>query len=594
MEKRLTLLETADVTETEMAPAGSATADEVQKILHELTLRVGQLESERARLEQENKGLKQLLEKVIDHRQKSHGELIMLLTALVSKLPINDVGGIVSKLVEHNTNVCQFLGALSKGSIEAEMAQPIVLKTLDQTRRDLETAIRPLVEELLRLETPFERNLLEALLSDPELFFTPRIARANRCFLKGHVARERVLREFGEAALALFTDVTTDPKLNPRPKPEEIVLAFRSDFEVLLQQNPNLPAEKKQALSLLHQRIEASRSLGREGRGQRTAFLKLSFLLELLHYYEHQNTEAPDVIFAQRLPAVVEHLVVAGTLQVLEEPAIREAECLLAFIINPDHRLMVINNLGKSSTTGKALRFVLRFRAEKLQDPEVVIPDFIRYLLPGSKAPPAEQLAPLLRLIPANLQRRVVRAIQHSDRIRKPEAQALSGGLTKELGLGTIEEPERAQPILKPEIERQMAWARVRDLISRRVEPGTVATAVRERLNAKYDVDEIRESWLTLIEADPMSMIRIFCQLPYLSNGKTDPIARTVLEVYVTRLVHEKYAATYVKIANSLRNLYKAKPDAPTLVNFMALVRWVDPAAANRLSSDVGIPVAAA
>jgi hypothetical protein len=39
--------------------------------------------------------------------------------------------------------------------------------------------------------------------------------------------------------------------------------------------------------------------------------------------------------------------------------------------------------------------------------------------------------------------------------------------------------------------------------------------------------------------------------------------------------------------------MYRAKPDAPTLVNFLALVRWVDPEAANRLSAQVGMAVAA-
>ena len=90
-----------------------------------------------------------------------------------------------------------------------------------------------------------------------------------------------------------------------------------------------------------------------------------------------------------------------------------------------------------------------------------------------------------------------------------------------------------------------------------------------------------------------MSLIRIFCQLPYLPSGKTDPIARTVLETYVTRLLHEKYAATYQKVVKSLRNMFQAKPDSPTLLNFTALVRWVSPEASNRLHADIGMPVPA-
>src|SRR5215813_833163 len=104
------------MTETESPPAPVASMEELQKGWPELKLRVGQLENEKSALQQENKSLRALLERVIDHRQKSHSELVLLLTALVSKLPINDVGVIVSKLVEHNNNVSQILAALGKGT----------------------------------------------------------------------------------------------------------------------------------------------------------------------------------------------------------------------------------------------------------------------------------------------------------------------------------------------------------------------------------------------------------------------------------------------------------------------------------------------
>ena len=135
--------------------------------------------------------------------------------------------------------------------------------------------------------------------------------------------------------------------------------------------------------------------------------------------------------------------------------------------------------------------------------------------------------------------------------------------------------------------------AEPRDLIARRTDASTVAAAIRERLNAKYDADEIRESWITLTETDPLSLIRIFSHFPYLPSGKTDPIARPVMEIYLTRLLHEKYAGTYHKVANSLKNMHKAKPDAPTLVNFLALVRWVLPEAADKLCADIGMVAAA-
>src|SRR5215472_6309285 len=109
------------MTSTENATSPVASAEEVQKGWHELALRVKQLEAERAAHEQENKTLRALLERVIEHRQKSHSELILLLTGLVSKLPINDVGVVVSRLVEHNTNVSQYLAGLTKGCIDGAL-----------------------------------------------------------------------------------------------------------------------------------------------------------------------------------------------------------------------------------------------------------------------------------------------------------------------------------------------------------------------------------------------------------------------------------------------------------------------------------------
>src|SRR5262249_49100901 len=156
------------------------------------------------------------------------------------------------------------------------------------------------------------------------------------CFVKGQLPRERVVREFGEEALCLFNDMTTDPKRNPRPKAEEIVLAFKPDAEAIAPQSPLAPERRKDLLAL-SQRIQCSKASTDQGRAQKIAFLKLSFLLELLHYYENQTTEAPEGVFAQRLPASIEQLAISGPQDVLEEKLIAQAESLLAFIINPDH-----------------------------------------------------------------------------------------------------------------------------------------------------------------------------------------------------------------------------------------------------------------
>lgn len=572
----------------------AASPEEVQQGWRELKLKVEQLNAECDALAKENHNLRQLIGRVIEHRQKSHAELVMLLTGLVSKLPINDIGVVVAKLVEHNNNVNEVLAALMHGKADAPMPMPAMLKALDQTKRELVAAIKPAVEDLVRLEPPLETALLEGLATQPDTFFSPKAVRANRCFLKGHVPKERIVREFGEAALVFFNDLTTDPKLNPRPKPDEIALGFKSDFEALLQANPNLLADKRNDLLALYHRVQRSRASGEPARNQRHAFTRLSFLIELLHYYENQNTEAPDVIFAQRLPALIEQLVISGPQEILNDRLIEQAEHLLAFIIHPDHRQMVVNNVGKGGGTARTLKFVLKFRAEEVAEMDHLIAEFIRHLIPPQQPPQTTAVLAVLKLIHPVMQRHIVKAIRTWERIRKEDAEALAKTLAEELGLKGIEQEVKASTAMSLETERQLAWESVKELIARRAEPGAIATAIRDRLHARYDSDEVKQSWITLIEADVMTLIRTFCQLPYLADGSTDPIARAVMETYVTRLTHEKYAAAYAKVVNSLRNMFKAKPDSPTLLNFLALVRWVDGTAAAKLSADIGMTAQAA
>ena len=582
---------------TDSDNAVSVSTEEIQKGWHDLKLRVGQLEAERAALDKENKDLRALLERVIEHRQKSHSELINLLAGLVGKLSISDIGVTISKLMEHNTHVAEVCAALAKGKVEANQIQPAILRVLDQTKRELAAALERVVGELIKLETPLETEMLRSLIADPELFFSHAAARANRGFVKAQVPRERIVREFGEEALIFFNDVTTDPKLNPRPKPEDIMLCFSGSFEDLLKQNPNVIAEKRQGLQALYQKIQASKAATEEARAQKNAFLRLSFILELIHYYDHQNTEAPDVVFAQRLPAVIEQYVVSGPQDDLDEKLVTQAEEMLAFIINPDHRLSVINNMGKGGGAGKSLKFILRFRVEKAPTENQsilheVMPEFVKHLATPPPQTSAEQkaVAAVLRFISPDLQKLALKGLMITDRLSKDQAGSLTKALAKELGLGSIEADIKAQAAISPEMERQLAWEKLKDLIVNRADPTAIAGAIRERLHAKYDSDEIKQSWIALIEADAITFIRAFCQIPYLPNGKTDSIAQPVLESYVVRLTHEKYASTYTKVVNSLKNMFKAKPDSPTLVNFVTLVRWADAASADKLAADIGMP----
>jgi len=296
-------------------------------------------------------------------------------------------------------------------------------------------------------------------------------------------------------------------------------------------------------------------------------------------------------LFAQRLPGIVEQIGVRGPNDPLDEKMMLQAESLLNYIINPDHRLSTINNLGKSGGTARTLKFVLRLRTEKVPDLDEILPEFIKHLIPPQKAPPVETLAAIIKLIDPALQKPVIRALMATDRLKKEEAETLGRAIGAQLGVQGLEDPVRTHAALTPEIERQIAWDKVKELITRRVDTGIIAAAVRERLHAKYDADEIKQSWLTLIEVEPISLIRIFCQIPYLPDGRTDSIARAVMESYVSRLTHEKYAIAYNKVVNSLRNMLKANPESPTLLNFMALVKWVDAEAANKLSADIGMVV---
>jgi hypothetical protein len=569
-----------------------APLEEIQKSWSDLTLRVAQLETEKAALEQENKTLRSLVERIVEHRQKSHGELVNLLATLVSRLPLNDAGVVVSRLVEHNQHVTEVCASLIKGKLEDNLLQPAILKNLEKTKRELTAAFKPEVEALIKLDAPFEAGMLQSLLEKPDNFFTPAFSRANRGFVKGQVPRERVIREFGEEALIFFKDVTTDVKFNPRPKPEEIMLVFKPEFDELLGQNPNVADTKRADLQALFQKLRQSKETTEQARAQKTAFLRLSFFLELLHYYENQNTESPDVVFAQRLPPLIEQLVITSDRDTLEESLVTAAEGLLAMIISIDHRKSVINNVGKPGGLPRTLRYTLAFRIEELTDIDPITLECVKHLIPQDKVPTPESLAAVLRLFSSHMQKSCLRALSTCDRLRKEDAEKLAKNLAKQLGLQEIAERMDQQTTISPEKEREVAWNHIKDLIASRATPADIVAALRKRFQGHYDSDEVKISWLVLTEADPMVFVRVFCLLPYLPDGSTDPLARNLLESYANRLTHEKYATTYAKVLHALKNLFKVKADSPAIVNFINLVKWVDTDSANKLSHDIGMPAA--
>ena len=373
--------------ESENGAGPVPSVEEIQKGWQDLNLRVRQLDAELTTVEQENKSLRSLLERIVEHRQKSHAEMVGILTSLVTKLPINDIGVVVSRLVEHNAHVNEVCAELAKGKMDDNQLQPVILKVLERTKDELTAVLKSTIAELIKLEAPFEAGLLQSLIEEPDNFHSPAFVRANRAFVKGQVPRERIVKEFGDEALIFFKDLTTDPKLNPRPKPEEIMLAFQNDFEKLLEQNPNAVSAKRNELAAFHKKIQASRAGSEPARAQKNAFLKLCFAGELLHYYENQSTESPDVVFAQRMPPLVEQLVITGEQTTLDEKLVKQAEDLLAFIIKPDHRRAIVNNMGKAGGLARTLRFVLNFRAEKLTEMDPVTLDLIKHVISAGKVP---------------------------------------------------------------------------------------------------------------------------------------------------------------------------------------------------------------
>ena len=566
-----------------------APLENIQRDWNDLTLRVAQSETERAALEIENKNLRTLLERAIEHRQKSHTELVNILATLVSKLPLNDVGIIVSKLVEHNTHIAEVSASLIKGKLEENQLQPAILKQLDKTKRDLAALVKPAVDELIALDSPLDTAMLQSFVANPENFYLPPAIRASRGFVKGQLPRERIVKEFGDEALIFFKDVTTDIKFNPRPKADEIMLTFQNDFETLLAQHPNVAAAKRGELLALFQKVRATREHSEKTRAMKNTFLRLSFILELIHYYDNTGTESPDIVFAQRMPPLIEQLVVTGDRDTLDEKLIVQAETLLAFILSADYRNSVINNIGKSGGLGRTLRFTLAFRTDKLSDVDPVTQECVKHLIPQGNVPSIESLLSVLSLFNPHMKQSVVRAVLDSDRLRKDEAQALGRALAKALGLAEIESQLNEKTVITPERESHQAWENIKNLIGSRATPAEVAAAIRKRLHAKYDADEIKSSWVAVTEGDPLVFVRVFCLLPYLPDGQTDPVARAVLETYATRLTHEKYAAIYAKVLNALKNLYKVKADSPALLNFIALVKWVDADAAAKIVADLGM-----
>ena len=212
--------------------------------------------------------------------------------------------------------------------------------------------------------------------------------------------------------------------------------------------------------------------------------------------------------------------------------------------------------------------------------------DFLKHLLSQDKTLHARTFSVPLKLLNKDGQKAVLRCLVNSGRVRREEAEPIAKTAMKELGLDETE--------VFPKIEGSTGvsgggWDNVKLLIASRAAPNDITVAIRNRLHQKYDSDEVKQGWLVLAESDPMTLVRVFSLLPYLPDGQTDPIARPVLESFSNRLTHEKYTPTYNKVIGALKNMFKVKADSPALVNFVSIVKWVDPVSAEKIARDIGM-----
>jgi len=151
----------------------------------------------------------------------------------------------------------------------------------------------------------------------------------------------------------------------------------------------------------------------------------VSLLLELLHYYENQNTEAPDAVFASGCRP---HRAVGAQRpqDKLDERLITQAEGLLAYVITPEHRQWWLTTWAKPAEPRRASIRHASARGKVLaSDPDT---SFAISSNTSSRpeSAPARSLVPVLSLIPADMQLLVIVGIMDCDRIRKPEAEALA------------------------------------------------------------------------------------------------------------------------------------------------------------------------
>src|SRR5438874_1709052 len=83
-----------------------------------------------------------------------------------------------------------------------------------------------------------------------------------------------------------------------------------------------------------------------------------------------------------------------------------------------------------------------------------------------ARAPSPESVASLLKLLNPEAQGFIAKSIITTDRLRRDDAEKLGKAVAAMLDLKGFEESLKAQEAVPVEIERKLAWERIKDMIS--------------------------------------------------------------------------------------------------------------------------------
>ncbi len=205
--------------QTENDPGPVPSVEEIQKAWRELTLKVGQLDAELTAAQQDNKVLRSLMERMIEHRQRSHSELITH-----SHRPRRQIAP--QRPRRHRLAAGRAQRAGRRG-----FRQPCQGENRGRSAaaRHPEGAGENQARPRHRLEGPPPGNWRGSTRhsrpasssrssSSRTPFSRPPSSAPPAVTSRATSPRERVVKEFGEEALVFFKDLTTDVEIQSAPQ----------------------------------------------------------------------------------------------------------------------------------------------------------------------------------------------------------------------------------------------------------------------------------------------------------------------------------------------------------------------------------------